>query len=105
MQAVVVYAHGLNEHSGRFSRFAAELVAHGFAVTSCDAPGLCVARNSVSLRQVVHGALTLPATMLHTGHGMAAADPSKHGFFTDVKEMAKVLAGECQSHASCCVCS
>lgn len=43
------------------------------------------------------------ATMLHTGHGMAAADPSKHGFFTDVKEMAKVLAGECQSHTSCCV--
>ena len=57
MQAVVVYAHGLNEHSGRFSRFAAELVAHGFGVTSCDAPGLCVVRNSVSHRQV-HGALT-----------------------------------------------
>jgi acylglycerol lipase len=38
-RAVIVVAHGLGEHSGRYARVAAELVAHGYAVYAIDHRG------------------------------------------------------------------
>lgn len=37
-KAVLQLVHGLNEHSGRYADFAADLVSHGFAVCALDLP-------------------------------------------------------------------
>lgn len=39
VRALITVAHGLGEHSGRYARFAEDLVAHGYAVYAIDHRG------------------------------------------------------------------